>query len=79
LKESNKGLRLVRGQTYRISRIKCDKRNRRRLAEIGILEGTKVKLCGSNNQTYRVKVRESFFAISRGIFTNIELEENLLA
>jgi Fe2+ transport system protein FeoA len=67
-------VKIKHGSTYNIRKIYCDKMERRRLAEIGILEGTSIKVCGSNNSTYRILVRDSYFALGAKIFNAFQLE-----
>jgi Fe2+ transport system protein FeoA len=66
--------RIKTGQTYTIKRVSCDKKNTLRLAELGILEDSLITVYGSNSRTYRVKIRDSFFALDTDVFNGLLLE-----
>ena len=75
MSKDNRIIRKIRkSQTLIIKTIKSDRWIKRRLAELGITEGAQIRICGYTGHTFRVKTRDSFYALSEQILSNLEFE-----
>jgi Fe2+ transport system protein FeoA len=55
--------KLARGQSGNITKIKGTRKLQRRLTELGLTEGAKIRLLNSTGKTFSVKVRNTRLAL----------------
>lgn len=66
--------KLARGQSGKITRLQGTRELQRRLAELGLTEGAKIRLINTTGKTFSVKVRDTRLALGLEVAAKILVE-----